>query len=275
MNNQPIGVFDSGVGGLTIVPSLLKRLPNERLIYFGDTARTPYGSKAVSTIKKFTEEIVDFLLEKKVKMIAIACNTVTSACLEELQVKYPDIPMVGVIEPAVKKIIKNFKADAKIGIIGTKVTINNNAYSNAIQKYNSGFTVYEKACPIFVPLIEEGLMDNEITDLAVKHYLEEFDQERKIDALVLGCTHYPLIKKTISRTLPGVEIIDPSYEMVCGIEKTLKENDLLADNPKTDNIIYASDLSPNFTNMINSIFKDKVRVGVKNFDLLVEELPHF
>ena len=275
MNNQPIGVFDSGVGGLTIVPPLLKRLPNERLIYFGDTARTPYGSKAISTIKKFTEEIVEFLLEKRVKMIAIACNTVTSACLEELQVKYPQIPMVGVIEPAVKKIIHNFHPDAKIGVIGTKVTIHNKAYHNAITKHNSKFAVYEKACPILVPLIEEGLIDSEITDLAVKHYLEEFSQEKKVDALVLGCTHYPLIKRAIAKVLPGVEIVDPSYEMVCGIEKVLKENTLLANKPKSDNIIYASDLSPNFSNMINSIFKDKVRVGVKNFDLLIEELPHF
>lgn len=274
MNNQPIGIFDSGVGGLTIVPPLLRKLPNERLIYFGDTARTPYGSKAISTIKKFTDEIVSFFLEKNVKMIAIACNTVTSACLEELQARYPNIPMVGVIEPAVKKIIHNIKPDAKIGVIGTKVTIHNKAYSSVIKKHNSTFGVYEKACPILVPLIEEGLIDNEITDLAVKHYLEEFSTEKKIDALVLGCTHYSLIKSTIAKNLPEVEIIDPSDEMVCGIELALRKNNLLADSPKIDNIIYASDLSPNFTNMINSIFKGKVRVGVKNFDLLIEELPH-
>jgi len=275
MNNQPIGVFDSGVGGLTIVPHLLRTLPQERLIYFGDTARTPYGSKALSTIKKFTEEIVEFLLEKNVKMIAIACNTVTSTCLEELQVKYPQIPIVGVIEPAVKKIIGTAKENAKIGVIGTKVTIENKAYSNAIEKYGKYLTVYEKACPIFVPLIEEGLIDNEITDLAVRHYLRDFSEENKIDYLVLGCTHYPLIKKSIAKTLLDVEIINPSEEMVYGIETVLRENDLLAEKPQKDNIIYASDLSPNIINMIKSMFTDKVRVGVKNFDLLIEESPHF
>jgi len=275
MNNQPIGVFDSGVGGLTIVPHLMKRLPQERLIYFGDTARTPYGSKALSTIKKFTEEIVEFLLEKKVKMIAIACNTVTSSCLEDLQNKYPDVPIVGVIEPAVKKVLYRAKSNARIGVIGTKVTIENKAYSSVIKKQNNNLTVYEKACPIFVPLIEEGLIDSEITDLAVQHYLQEFNKVKPIDYLVLGCTHYPLIKKSIFKTLPNVEIINPSEEMVYGIEEALQRHDLLAEQSKMENIIYASDLSPNITNMIRHLFTEKVRIGVKNFDLLVEESPHF
>lgn len=273
MSNQPIGVFDSGVGGLTIIPHLRQRLPDERLIYFGDTARTPYGSKALSTIRKFTDEIVEFLLEKRVKMIAIACNTVTSTCLEDLQIKYPHVPIVGVIEPAVKRIIETTAPNAKIGVIGTKVTIENKAYSNVIKKHNNSLSVYEKACPILVPLIEEGLINSEITDLAVKHYLEEFDQ--KIDSLVLGCTHYPLIKNSITKTLPEVRIINPSEEMVYGIETALRENNLLAQEPQMENIIYASDLSPNINNMIKYIFNDRVLVGVKNFDLRVEESPHF
>lgn len=274
-NNQPIGVFDSGIGGMTIIPYLLKHLPNERLIYFGDTARTPYGSKSISTIKKFTEEIVEFLLEKQVKMIAIACNTVTSTCLPDLQNKYPDIPIVGVIEPAVKKLISLAPESAKVGIIGTRVTIANKAYSSIICKYNSKLRVYEKACPLFVPLIEESLAESEIANLTVKHYLK--DLQDKIDYLILGCTHYPLLNKFISQTLPGVKIINPSEEMVYGIEEALVKHKLLAAEPVIDNIVYVSDLFNNtmVNNMIEHVFQERVRIGLKNFDLFLEESPHF
>ncbi|WZL74263.1 glutamate racemase [Clostridiaceae bacterium 35-E11] len=268
MDNRPIGVFDSGVGGLTAIPHILKELPNERLIYFGDTARTPYGSKAKSTIKSFTKQIVDFLIHNQVKMIVIACNTITSTCLEELVAQYKDIPFVGIIEPAAYKVAQICSPNHRIGIIGTKVTIREKTYIKSICRYNSRLHLFDKPCPIFVPLIEEGIIDHDIMELSVKHYLDAFVTKNNLDTLVLGCTHYPLIRPTIEKLYPQLNIIDPSFEIIRSVKATLEEKDLLADKPAFDNIFYASDLSENFINMIASIFgKEDVKIDFKNFDL--------
>ncbi|MGI6731002.1 MAG: glutamate racemase [Anaerovoracaceae bacterium] len=268
MDNRPIGFFDSGLGGLTSIPYLMKALPNERIIYFGDTARTPYGSKATSTIRLFSMQIADFLVKENVKMIVIACNTVSSTCLEELQEKYPDIPIVGIIKPAAEAVAESCTNENNIGIIGTKVTIKSEAYDKLIYSLNPNLKLYSTPCPAFVPLIEEGIIQNEIMDLTIKYYLDNFISYNKIDHLVLGCTHYPLILKNIKKIYPNLRIINPSEEILQSITTKLKENDLLSDKPVFENTFYASDLSENFVNMINRIFENsEFKVAFKSFDL--------
>lgn len=268
MDNRPIGFFDSGLGGLTCIPHLMKKMPNERIIYFGDTARTPYGSKSVSTIKNFAMQITDFLVENDVKMIVIACNTVSATCVDDLRKKYPDMPIVGIIQPAVNTIVEICSPRNKIGIIGTKVTIESNAYLNAITKLNPKFNVHQKACPAFVPLIEEGIIQNDIMDLSIEYYMDDFILENRIDTIVLGCTHYPLIRENIMRKYPNLKIINPSFEIINEIEKILKKSDMFSNGNELSNIFYASDLSENFTNMIDRIFDDtEVKVIFKNLDV--------
>ncbi|MDD2190242.1 MAG: glutamate racemase [Eubacteriales bacterium] len=268
MNNRPIGFFDSGLGGLTCIPYLMKALPNERIIYFGDTARTPYGSKATSTIRLFSMEIADFLINENVKMIVIACNTVSATCLTELQQKYPNIPIIGIIEPTAEIVSKTCTEQDHIGIIGTKVTIKSRAYEKLIHTLNPKLNLYTTSCPTFVPLIEEGIIQNEIMDLSIKYYLDNFVTYNKINTLVLGCTHYPLIRKNIEKIYSGLRIINPSAEIIQNITAQLKDNDLLSDKPVFDNTFYASDLSENFVNMINRIFENsEFKVAFKSFDL--------
>ena len=271
MDNRPIGFFDSGLGGLTCIPYLMKRLPDEKIIYFGDTARTPYGSKATSTIKRFSMEIAEFLIKSDVKMRVIACNTVSATCLEELRIKFPKTPILGIIEPAAERIAQTCTEDNKIGIIGTKVTINSGAYRHSIGAYSDNAKIYEKACPVFVPLIEEGITDNEIMDLTIRYYMDDFIEDNDIDTVVLGCTHYPLIEENIRKIYKdrGIKIINPSSIIVDDIHKILKEKDMLAEGSDFENIFYASDLSENFLNMIDSIFENEKDAKVKflNFDL--------
>jgi glutamate racemase len=268
MDNRPIGFFDSGLGGLTCIPYLMKALPKEKIIYFGDTARTPYGSKSPATIKTFSVQIADFLVHNNVKMIVIACNTVTSTCLTDLQERHPTIPIIGIIQPAVDKVVNVCTVANSIGIIGTKVTIRNKTYNASIEKQNPKLHIYATACPTFVPLIEEGIIQHEIMDLTIKYYLDQFISYNKIDTLVLGCTHYPLIRQNIEKIYPNLQIIDPSEEIISSIEKVLTDNDLYSESSDLDNTFYASDLSENFINMINRIFENsEFKVAFKNFDL--------
>ncbi len=266
MDNRPIGFFDSGLGGLTCIPYLLKELPEEKFIYFGDTARTPYGSKAVSTIQHFAEQISDFLLKKNVKIIVIACNTVSATCIPLLEKRHPNIPIIGIIEPTTEKIKETATTQDRIGIIGTKVTINSHTYLNELSEKK--LNIFEKACPAFVPLIEEGIIENEIMDLTIKHYMGAFIDEQKIDTLVLGCTHYPLIKNNIKRIYPNLKIINPSAEIINKIKKVIGEKNMKAKGNSEENRFYASDLSENFLNMIDKIFGDpEVKVKFKNLDI--------
>ncbi len=268
MDNRPIGFFDSGLGGLTCIPYLMKALPLEKIIYFGDTARTPYGSKATATIKRFSMQIADFLVQNQVKMIVIACNTVTSTCLPDLKERYPDIPILGIIQPAVDKIVATSNEKNNIGIIGTKVTIRNKTYNASIKRLNPSLNIFSTPCPTFVPLIEEGIIQHEIMDLSIKYYLDHFISYNKIDTLVLGCTHYPLIRKNLEKIYPGLRIIDPSEEIIASIDSALSENQLYSEQSEFDNTFYASDLSENFVNMINRIFENsEFKVAFKNFDL--------
>ena len=171
MDNRPIGFFDSGIGGVTSIPYIMKMLPEERIIFYGDTARTPYGSKSPDTIQEFSAQIADFLVKKDVKMIVIACNTVSSVAIPMLRERYPDIPIVGCITPTAKEVSKIAKEGAKIGIIATRGTVNAGVYKKRIEELRSDVNVFSKACPALVPLIEEGLVDHEIMDMTVKYML--------------------------------------------------------------------------------------------------------
>lgn len=270
MDNRPIGFFDSGLGGLTSIPHLMTALPEERVIYFGDTARTPYGSKAVTTIRSFSREIADFLVKSNVKMIVIACNTVSSTCLGELRQRFPDIPIVGIITPAAQEVVNRCTPDSRIGIIGTKVTIASHAYKSFIEELKPELKIYETATPAFVPLIEEGIIKNEIMDMTIRYYMDDFVKENQLDTIILGCTHYPLIQENISRIYPGLRIINPSSIVIGQIDRILTAREMHAENSDFTNVFYASDLSENFLNMIDHIFEDvdeDKKVKFMNFDL--------
>lgn len=256
MDNRPIGFFDSGLGGLTSIPNLFENLPNERVIYFGDTARTPYGSKAVSTIKQYAMEIAEFLVSKDVKMLVIACNTISATCLDDLRKRFPDIPILGIISPAAKKVAGCCSEDNNIGIIATKVTTQSGAYRKRIKELNPRLRVFDRATPVFVPLIEEGIIENEIMNLTIHYYMDDFIRDNKIDTLVLGCTHYPIIRKNIESIYPDLKIINPSYEIIGRVRQILQKDGALAgsDNER-ENVFYASDLSENFSNMIQKILE--------------------
>lgn len=267
MDNRPIGFFDSGLGGLTCIPHLMKALPNERIVYFGDTARTPYGSKAPATIRLFSHQIADFLIKENVKMIVIACNTVSAICLDELQSKYPQIPIIGIIDSAAATVARTCTKENRIGIIGTKVTVKSGAYEALIHQLNPELVLHTVACPTFVPLIEEGIIQHEIMDLSIRYYLDAFLSYHQIDTLVLGCTHYPLIRKNIQKLYPTLRIIDPSAEILPTITETLTKKEALTLQSDLDHTFYASDLSENFINMINRIFENTgFKVAFKNFD---------
>lgn len=270
MDNRPIGFFDSGLGGLTCIPYLMKELPEEKIIYFGDTARTPYGSKATGTIRSFSLEIADFLVKCNVKMIVIACNTVSATCVEDLRRKFPKIPIIGIIEPTARAVARTCSSENNVGIIGTKVTTASHAYKDMVHKYNSSLDINETPCPAFVPLIEEGIIDNDIMDLTIKYYMDDFVKENSLDTIILGCTHYPLIKKNIERIYPGLTIVNPSQIVINRIREVLEEKDAFALDADFTNVFYASDLSENFLNMIDHIFEDEdedKKVKFLNFDL--------
>ena len=208
MDNRPIGIFDSGVGGLTVVKEIVKCLPNENIVYFGDTARVPYGDKSKDVVTKYSKQIVRFLMTKNVKAIIAACNTVSSNSMEELRKEF-DIPFVGVVEPGVKSVLETTK-NKKVGIIGTEATVRSGMYSRLIHQADSSIEVFSKPCPLFVPLAEEGWYENDVAKMTASIYLDELIC-CGIDTLLLGCTHYPLLKQCIGETIGDeIKIVDPA-----------------------------------------------------------------
>ena len=211
-----IGIFDSGVGGLTVLKEVRNVLPNEKIIYLGDTARVPYGEKTKDLIVRYSKQIVEFLIEEKVDAIVVACNTATSLALDELN--------------------KTFKTPI-IGVIGTKATINSKKYETEIKKRNHEIEVYSKSCPLFVPAIEEGIIKGKLINQMVQMYLDDFKD--KIDSLILGCTHYPLLKETISSIYPNIKIVDPAKDTAQDLKEILiKENLLKNDAEKGHEVEY-------------------------------------
>jgi len=223
-NKQHIGIFDSGLGGLTVLRELKKILPNERFVYLGDTARVPYGNKSATTISQYILQITKFLETKQVKMIIVACNTASSIMSNEIKQKI-NVPIVDVILPSVQA-IKKYSTIKNVGVIGTETTINSQQYNKKINLINNSINVFSQKCSLFVPLIEEGLMDRAIVKQAVKLYLKK-DFCEKIDALILGCTHYPMIKQVIQAHLnKRIVIIDSAIETALYTKKYLHKHDL-------------------------------------------------
>ena len=257
ITKAPIGVFDSGVGGLTVVREIMRQIPNESICYFGDTARVPYGSKTKETVTKFSRQIVRFLKTHQVKTIVIACNTASAYALDELE-KEIDIPIIGVVRPGAK-VAAEVTKNGKIGVIATEATIGSQIYNRYIQEINNNVTIYGKACPLFVPLVEEGLWQDPVTDEIAKRYLSELI-DIGIDTLIMGCTHYPLIRSTIGRVIgEEVTLVNPAYETALELKAMLQVRGLLnQEAPKLGSNqyqFYVSDAAGKFKQFANSIIK--------------------
>lgn len=255
--SAPVGVFDSGVGGLTVAREIMRQIPNERIVYFGDTARVPYGSKSKETVTKYSRQIVRFLQTQEVKAIVVACNTASAYALEEIKAEV-DIPMIGVVKPGAV-VAAQTTENGKIGVIGTEGTIGSKIYSHYIKEINSEAKVIGKACPLFVPLVEEGLWQDPVTDEIAKRYLAELI-DIGIDTLILGCTHYPLIRSTVGRIMGDkVTLVNPAYETARELREMLEERDLLNEEEARlgDNKyrFFVSDAAEKFKSFANSIIK--------------------
>jgi glutamate racemase len=222
-SDRAIGVFDSGVGGLTVAAALKRKLPNEHIIYFGDLLHLPYGSKSSRAVLDFTGAAVRFLMERAVKLIVIACNTATAIALEMVESEF-DIPIIGVIEPGARTAC-NLSRNKRIGVIGTRRTIESEAYYETIKRYDPQMTVIQKATPLLVPLIEEGWKDHKVLEIVLSEYLGDFI-EQSVDTIVLGCTHYPLIKDEIQHILEGVRIVDSAEASAEETAQKLRVQDL-------------------------------------------------
>jgi glutamate racemase len=223
-NSAPIGVFDSGIGGLTVAHELMRQLPNESIVYFGDTARVPYGNKSAETVTRFSREITSFLIDQGVKAVVVACNTATAHALPTLRKEY-DLPIIGVIEPGSRAAARATKS-GNVGVIGTQGTINSGAYERAISAELPTAHIIARACPLFVPLVEEGWLESDATSIIAQEYLSGFVDER-IDTLVLGCTHYPLLKRAIGEVVGRqVRLIDSAEETAAETAATLRANGL-------------------------------------------------
>jgi glutamate racemase len=224
MNRSPIGIFDSGIGGLTVARAIYERLPHESTIYFGDTARVPYGPKSPDTVRRYSLEILHWLLGQGVKAVVIACNTSTAHALEALQKESP-VPVIGVIEPGARAAVSATRR-GPIGVIGTAGTIASNAYARAIQAARPGTPVEQKACPLFVPLVEEGWFDHAAAGLIAAEYLEPL-KRAGVEVMVLGCTHYPLLKPLLQRTMGhDIRLIDSGEETASVVESALRSTGL-------------------------------------------------
>ena len=224
LQQKPIGIFDSGVGGLTVVAEVFKLLPGENIVYFGDVGRSPYGGRSKETIQDFARQDVRFLLEHQVKYIIVACNSASSVALEEIQ-KENDIDILGVIEPGAKAAV-NHTRNNRIGIIGTKATIGSDSYAKAIQRRRRETKVFSLACPLFVPLAEEGYIEKKASYLIAQDYLETLI-DLDIDTLVLGCTHYPLLKGAIQSVMGnGINLIDSAEETALEVLEVLRSENL-------------------------------------------------
>jgi len=255
--SAPVGVFDSGVGGLTVVREIMRQIPNEKIIYFGDTARVPYGNKSKDIVTRFSRQIVHFLQTHHVKTIVVACNTASAYALEELE-KEIDIPIIGVVKPGAKY-ASEVTRNGKIGVIATPATIGSHIYNQYIEEINPQVTIYGKACPLFVPLIEEGLWVDPVTDEIARRYLAELI-DLDIDTLILGCTHYPLIRSTLGRIMgENVTLVNPAYETAICLKELLREKGLLNEKSPvlgdTQYQFYVSDMAEKFQIFANSIIK--------------------
>lgn len=250
MTWKSIGIFDSGVGGLTVLKEVVAALPQEDTIYLGDTARVPYGTKSPETVTRYALQVTSFLVERDIKLLVVACNTASAVCLNTLEDHF-SIPIIGVIEPGARRAVSVTRS-GKVGVIGTAATIQSSAYTKAIKKIDGEIEVVTRACPLFVPLAEEGWVDNEIARLTARTYLKEM-LDAGVDTLVLGCTHYPLLKGTIAEIMgEGVQLVDSAEETARTVAETLKAGNLLRPtSEKGNHHYYVTDVPAGFIRVGN------------------------
>lgn len=264
--NAPIGVFDSGIGGLTVVREIMRQLPEEKIVYFGDTARLPYGNKSKETVIRFSRQIVRFLKSRGVKAIVVACNTASSYALEEVR-KDEDIPVIGVINAGARAAVSATR-NGKIGVIGTEGTIKSGTYGAVLREMKPGVEAFGRACPLFVPLVEEGLFHDSVTDEIASRYLSSL-KEKYIDTLVLGCTHYPLLRSTVGKIMgDSVTLVNPAYETAVQLRTLLASMEMGNDEGKALPLeekyqFFVSDLAEKFTDFATAILPDEVKNTVQ------------
>lgn len=265
MINAPIGVFDSGVGGLTVAREIIRQLPEERIVYFGDTARVPYGSKSKDTIIRYSRQIIRFLKTKKVKAIVVACNTASAYALDAIEGAL-DIPIIGVVKPGARIAVET-TINKRIGIIGTDGTINSRLYTKYIHSIDEDIEVIGKSCPLFVPLVEEGMLHDTVTEEIARRYLSELKDEN-IDTLILGCTHYPLLRHMLGKVMGNdVKLVNPAYETAMSLKELLGVHGLLSGekkgSPNDMYEFYVSDAAGKFMDFANSILPFGISVTQK------------
>ncbi|HEY4717151.1 MAG TPA: glutamate racemase [bacterium] len=260
-----IGIFDSGIGGITVLRAIRRLLPDENIVYLGDTARVPYGNRSPDTILRYSRENTRFLMEKGIKILVVACNTSSSIALDYLRATLP-VSVVGVVEPAAAKAVSLSKT-GRIGVIGTAATIRSMAYLKAIKRLRKRTTVISKACPLFVPLVEEGFIDGRVTYLIAEKYLNEL-KKKDLDVLILGCTHYPLLTKVIQNVIgAGVKLVDSGEEAAGIVEGILAGEGILNKGKKGRIDYYVTDSTNNFKTLGKTFFGSKIN-GVKTIDIL-------
>ncbi len=266
MRNNPIGIFDSGIGGLTVVKEIIKTLPHESIIYIGDTARVPYGPRSKEVVTKFAMEMVTFLLRRKIKALVIACNTISGLSYDEIRDAVYPIITLGVIRPAVRLAIQTTK-NKKIGIIGTEGTIKSQSYQKMFEFYNSDARIISSACPLFVPMAEEGLNNHKATKLIAQDYLKEFIKN-KVDTLILGCTHYPLlydaIQETVGKEMTLIDSAQPTAQM---LKERLEDVNLLSDNPNPKHEFYVTDAPERVKKVAGRFFGEELNGKLKKVNL--------
>lgn len=260
-DNSPIGIFDSGLGGLTVVKEIIRVLPHENIIYFGDTARVPYGTKSKKTIEKFSSQNTRFLTKFKVKLIVVACNTSSSLALNLLKRTFK-IPITGVIEPGAKQALLKTK-NGRVGVIGTRATISSGVYQKALTGYKRKIRVFAISCPLFVPLVEEGWLGKDVTKAIAYNYLKPL-KSKKIDTLILGCTHYPLIKATIRKIMgPGVQLVDSAGAVASEVKCILDEKGLRAGGRRRPRYQFFVSDEPQFFSKEGSKFLGRKIINIK------------
>lgn len=264
-NNQPIGVFDSGLGGLTVLKEIASLLPHENLVYLGDDARVPYGNKSPETVLRYSIQNILFLLEKNVKAIVIACNTSTAYALDKVQ-KYFKIPIIGVVLPGARSAIKNSKT-GKIGVIGTSGTVTSKAYEKKLLELNKAVSVISKACPLLVSFVEAQILEGEALNHVLRGYLNPL-KKHGVDALVLGCTHYPMLEKSIAETMgSSVKLINSGLETALDLKAVLKKEDIENKSSKKGEIRFFSTDSPKKMKEFGKLFFGKALVSVQKTEL--------
>ncbi|GAB4030803.1 MAG: glutamate racemase [Elusimicrobiota bacterium] len=263
LSERPIGIFDSGLGGLTVFKEVRRMLPRENLVYFGDTARVPYGSKSPQAVKKFAAEIAAYLKSFNVKAIVVACNTVSSLALREVS-DIAGVPVIGVIKPGAIEAAGACK-NGRITVIGTSATVNSRAYERELRKINPSFKIKQKACPLFVPLVEEGWAEGKIAKEVIAEYLSEFRKSGP-GTLILGCTHYPMLKKNISSFLPDYRIIDSAESVAKFLFEELSLRGLISKVGSGRSLFIVSDAPEKFRALAKKLLGIKIKsVKVKRF----------